>query len=157
MAAALDGLGLTDYMVEIGGDLATRGQNPNGTRWQIGVETPSAFERGLNRVLGLSDLAVATSGDYRNYFEEDGTRYSHILDATTGRPITHRTASVSVAAPTTMEADAWATALLVLGRDRGLELAQKRGMAALFIERDRVGGESRFTATASEAFAALEA
>lgn len=157
VASALKDFGLTDYMVEIGGDLYTSGRNPDGQPWQIGIETPQAFDRGVMKVVGLSDLGMATSGDYRNYFDVDGQRYSHIIDATTGRPVTHNTTSVTVMTENAMMADAWATALLVLGREKGLAIAEEHNLAALFIDRDANGTTSGFKTTASERFTALTA
>jgi len=157
VAAVLKGYGITDYMVEIGGDLYTAGRNPEGQPWQIGIETPQAFDRGVTQVVGLSDMGMATSGDYRNFFDHDGTRYSHIIDATTGRPVTHDTASVTVLTDNAMLADAWATAMLVMGRERGLEIANDRDMAVLFIDRAAANGETGFKSTASDRFAALTA
>ena len=122
-------------MVEIGGDLYVSGRNADGLDWQIGIETPDALNRQAYQVASVSNLGMATSGDYRNYFEQDGKRYSHIIDARTGRPITHRTASVTVLAESAMLADAWATALLVHGTQRGLEIANQRDLAVLFIDR----------------------
>ena len=87
----------------------------------------------MHSLVELSGWALATSGDYRNYFEVDGIRYSHTLDPRTGRPVTHQLASVSVLAERALDADAWATALNVLGPNQGLELAEKRGVAALFL------------------------
>ncbi len=155
VARALADFGLTDYMVEIGGDLYTAGRNPDGQPWQIGIETPDAFDRGVMRVVGVSGMGMATSGDYRNFFEQDGVRYSHILDATTGRPVTHNTTSVTVMTDNAMLADAWATALLVLGRKRGLEIANDRDMAVLFLERGDAAGD--VVTTASDRFTALQA
>ena len=157
VAAVLKSYGITDYMVEIGGDLYTAGRNPEGQPWQIGIETPQAFDRGVTQVVGLSDMGMATSGDYRNFFDYDGTRYSHIIDATTGRPVTHDTASVTVLTDNAMLADAWATAMLVMGRERGLEIANDRDMAVLFIDRAAANGETGFKSTASDRFAALTA
>ncbi|MFW2541999.1 FAD:protein FMN transferase [Primorskyibacter sp. 2E107] len=157
VARAISAFGITDYMVEIGGDLVTAGRNPEGQPWQIGIETPQSFDRGIMQVVGLSDLGMATSGDYRNYFEADGQRYSHIIDATTGRPVTHDTASVTVLTDNAMLADAWATALLVLGRERGMKIANDRDLAVLFV--DRAGDETKsgFKTAASNRFAALTA
>lgn len=154
VAKALAGFGITDYMVEIGGDLYAAGRNPEGQPWQIGIETPQAFDRGITQVVGLSGMGMATSGDYRNFFDVDGERFSHIIDATTGRPVRHDTASVTVLTENAMLADAWATALLVLGRERGLEVAEREGIAALFIERTADKG---FAPTASSQFAAVTA
>mgnify|MGYP001814810279 CR=1 FL=1 len=152
VAQALAGLGLTDYMVEIGGDLYTSGRNPDGRPWQIGIERPDVALSGVERIAKVSNLGMATSGDYRNYFEEDGVRYSHILDARTGRPVTHKTASATVLAAYAMLADAWATAMLGLGRERGLAVAETENLAVLFVERN---GQS-FTATPSTRFTALQ-
>ncbi|WP_417262334.1 FAD:protein FMN transferase [Celeribacter sp.] len=157
VARTLKSFGITDYMVEIGGDLYTAGRNPEGKAWQIGIETPEAFDRGVAQVVGVSDMGMATSGDYRNFFEVDGQRYSHIIDATTGRPVTHNTASVTVMTENAMLADAWATALLVLGRERGLEIANQRDLAVLFIDHVVQDGEHGRVSYASDKFTALTA
>ncbi|MEL7300636.1 MAG: FAD:protein FMN transferase [Pseudomonadota bacterium] len=149
---ALAGLGVEDFMVEIGGDLLTAGVNPDGNPWQIGIETPEALS-GVQQVVGVTGMGLATSGDYRNYFERDGQRYSHILDASTGRPITHTTASATVVTENAMLADAWATAMLILGSETGLELANALNMPVLFIDRDGDG----FSTAASAAFQTLAA
>lgn len=101
--------------------------------------------------------ASRSSGDYRNYFEQDGKRYSHVIDPATGRPIEHTTASATVLAENAMLADAWATAMLVLGRERGLEVAEAEGVAVQFIERDSQSDALRFKTKASAAFTALTA
>ncbi len=148
--------GVTDFMVEIGGDIITSGKNAEGMPWQIAIETPDARQRSFLKVLGVSDLGMATSGDYRNYFEHDGTRYSHILNATTGRPVTHATASVTVLTKNAMLADAWATALLVVGRERGMEIAERQNLAALFIDREITSGNMRFKTYATDQFASIQ-
>lgn len=152
IAAALDDSGLSDFMVEIGGDLVTSGVNPRGTAWRIGIERPDPSSQRVEDVVPLSNLGMATSGDYRNYFEQDGVRYSHIIDATTGRPITHGTASVTVLADSAMAADAWATALLALGSERGLPLAEKNGLAVFFIVSDASILDIGFSTLASSRF-----
>lgn len=157
LAEALQAFGITDYMVEIGGDLVTAGQNPSGEAWRIGVERPDAGEQKIEEIVDLSGLGMATSGDYRNYFEADGVRYSHIIDAETGNPITHTTASVTVLADNAMLADGWATALLVLGSERGLPIAEKHGLGVLFIDRDPQEQDVAFTTVASSAFKKLQA
>ena len=148
--------GATDFMVEIGGDLVTSGRNPEGQHWQIGIESPNLADSGLEKVARISGMGMATSGDYRNYFEVDGQRFSHILDTKTGRPVTHKTASVSVLAENAMMADAWATAMLVLGRDRGLEIANQRDLAVLFLDRDENSNSLDFVQTPSARFEALQ-
>ncbi|MEM9855255.1 MAG: FAD:protein FMN transferase, partial [Pseudomonadota bacterium] len=150
---ALRGLGIDDFMVEIGGDLLTAGLNPDGNSWQIGIETPNLFDSSVQRVVAVSGQGLATSGDYRNYFESNGQRYSHILDAATGRPITHETASATVITENAMLADAWATAMLILGSDTGRQLADALDLPVLFIDRDGDG----FTTKASARFDALAA
>lgn len=157
VARALTALGINDFMVEIGGDLVTAGSNPDGQPWQIGIETPNPGDRSVYDVVGLSGLGLATSGDYRNYFEADGHRYSHLIDPTTGAPVTHTTASATVLAENAMLADAWSTAMLILGRARGLEVAAAHGVAVQFIERGAGVEPQGFETYVSEAFAALTA
>ena len=157
IAATLRGLGLEDFMVEIGGDLYASGQNPDGKPWRIGIEKPDAADRTVEEIVEFSGLGMATSGDYRNYFEEDGIRYSHIIDAGTGRPITHTTASVTVLAEDAMMADAWATAMLALGRERGMEISEKLDLAVFFIDRDPALDEKGFKTTASPRFLEVQA
>lgn len=157
IAQALAELGVTDYLVEIGGDLYSSGRNPDGLPWQIGIESPDARDQSLQKIVGISNMGMATSGDYRNYFEMDGVRYSHILDAHTGRPVTHTTASATVLTDNAMLADAWATAMLILGRERGLQIAETEGLATLFVERDPNASNTDFVATASSQFSKLVA
>lgn len=154
---ALAALGLKDFMVEIGGDLYASGRNADGLPWQIGIETPNAHDRGIMEVVSVSGAGMASSGDYRNYFEQDGQRYSHVIDPTTGRPITHATASATVLAPNAMLADAWATAMLTLGRERGLEIAKTHDIAVMFVERDPNSTELRFKSEASPLFSEMTA
>jgi thiamine biosynthesis lipoprotein len=135
VAEHLEERGIENYMVEVGGELRARGHNPQGKPWQIAVEAPTPGVRSIQRVVGLDGLGMATSGDYRNFFEEDETRYSHVIDPRSGRPIAHDLASVTVLAPSCMEADALATALLVMGPDAGYELAAREKIQALFIVR----------------------
>ncbi|WP_200233130.1 FAD:protein FMN transferase [Thiohalocapsa halophila] len=151
MAALLEDAGITDYLVEIGGELRGRGVNAEGEPWRIAIERPEPGRRVVLRVVALTDLGMATSGDYRNFFELDGRRYSHTIDPATGRPVDHQLASVTVLAERCAEADAWATALLVLGPERGMALANDRGLIALFVE--RFGDELRVTE--STAFARM--
>ncbi len=137
IADFLDVLGINNYMVEIGGELKTRGINPDMKIWQIGIEKPQEDQRTVQTVVTLNNTGMATSGDYRNYFEKNGLRYSHTIDPSTGKPITHKLASVTVLHPSTMTADAMATALLVLGPEHGFELALKENIAALFLIRKK--------------------
>jgi FAD:protein FMN transferase len=128
---------IDNYLVEIGGELQTRGQKPDGKPWRIALEKPLSGERTLHKIITIqrtTPLAIMTSGTYRHYFDVDGIRYSHILDARTGKPVTHSTVSVSVLHDDATQADAWSTALLCLGKTAGLAAANKAGIAALFIE-----------------------
>ncbi|MEJ2084316.1 MAG: FAD:protein FMN transferase [Acidobacteriota bacterium] len=135
VVATLEAAGLANFMVEVGGEVATRGLNRDGQPWRIGIERPIPGKRAVELVVPLSDLSMATSGDYRNYYEIEGKRISHTIDPRTGYPITHSVASVSVVHPRCAEADAYATGLLVLGAD-GFELAEEIGLAAYFLFRD---------------------
>ncbi|WP_170401626.1 FAD:protein FMN transferase [Ruegeria arenilitoris] len=152
VAETLREAGIEDYLVEIGGDLVTKGQNDKGETWRIGIEKPQAGAQTPQLIVSVGDLGMASSGDYKNFFEQDGVRYSHIIDPTTGRPITHRTTSVTVLAENAMMADAWATAMLALGQEKGLELAEKHELAVYFISRDVTGGEEAYITVHSTAF-----
>ncbi|MDE0155220.1 MAG: FAD:protein FMN transferase [Gammaproteobacteria bacterium] len=133
VADYLDSLQLNNYLVEIGGEIRARGVNRKQAPWQIGIEQPVAGQRGVQRIIKLDNMAMATSGDYRNFFEQDGIRYSHTIDPRTGRPVTLDLASVTVLHPSAMLADAWATGLLVLGPEQGYATALENGLDAYFI------------------------
>ncbi len=135
VADLLEASDCENYMVEVGGEIRAKGKNFQGTPWRIAIEKPDAGARVVHEVLELRDGGMATSGDYRNYFEKDGVRYSHLLDPRTGRPIRHRLASVTVLATTCAEADAWATALMVLGSEEGLKTAERENVAVAFLIR----------------------
>jgi FAD:protein FMN transferase len=140
-AEALQALGYQDLMVEVGGEVRAHGRNPDGQPWRIGVERPDG-SAAVEQVVALDALAMATSGDYRNYRELDGQRVSHTVDARSGEPIRHGLASVSVLHPSCAWADAWATALNVLGPDDGPALAARLDLPALFIVRSPDGFRS---------------
>lgn len=147
IALLLAGDGCTDFLVDIGGEVAGRGVNVAGRAWRVGIEVPDPKTMGsVQRVIGLTDVGVATSGDYRNFVDLGGVRYSHTIDARSGRPVAHRLASVSVMHSSVMWADGLATALNVLGPDDGFELAEREGLAALFVIRRAEGFEERYTA-----------
>jgi thiamine biosynthesis lipoprotein len=146
VASALLEAGRDSFLVEVGGDLRGRGRRADGAAWQVAIERPQDLARSLFRVVALADRALATSGDYRNFYEQDGKRYSHLIDPRSGRPIAHAVASVSVAHANATWADALATGLAVLGPEQGLALAESKGLAALFILHTAGGGlESRAT------------
>ena len=147
VADLLEMLALPDYLVEVGGEMRLGGSNTQGKPWRIAVEQPSVIPQ-VQRIIELGDVAMATSGDYRNYFKVDGVRSSHTIDPRTGRPITHSLASVTVLAPTCAEADAWATALSVLGAEQGLAVAEQLNLPVYML----VNVESGFKAVSSSAF-----
>ena len=145
LARYLDSVGITGYMVDIGGELKTRGRKKDGSYWKIAVESPIVNAKAIQKVVPLVNLAMASSGDYRNYFEKNGERYSHEIDPAAGRPIRHRLASVTVVDPSCMRADALATALMILGPEKGFKLAQRNKMAVLFIIKGKDGFVERET------------
>lgn len=151
IADLLDDEGIEDYLVEVGGELRARGENATGQPWAIAIETPADTGRGVARILPLSDKAVATSGDYRNFFEFEGRRYSHVIDGRSGWPTAHELAAVTVVAEKAAFADAMATALLVLGPDEGMALARREGIAAYF----QLRGDDGFSERMTPAFEAM--
>ncbi|TDO06027.1 MULTISPECIES: FAD:protein FMN transferase [Halomonas] len=140
VAAYLTRQEIDHYLVNIGGELKVAGfRDGESSPWRIGIEVPRDGPQQAQQILPLNDMALATSGDYRNYFEEDGQRYSHTIDPRTGRPIDHRLASVSVFMSSDAWADAWATALMVLGEEEGMALARERNLAVLMLVRQGEG------------------
>jgi thiamine biosynthesis lipoprotein len=148
LAAFLDSVGVAAYLVDIGGEMRATGRKSDGSPWRVGIEKPADTPnapRQILRTIELHDQALATSGDYRNFFEVAGTRYSHTIDPRTGRPIEFGLASVSVVHPTCMTADALATALMVLGADEGYNFAVEHDLAVLFVVRMGMEFEQRAT------------
>lgn len=138
VAAALRARGIAAALVEVGGELHGYGRKPDGEAWRVLIESSPEEEEAAGlapRIAHLDDLAVATSGDRWHWYEQAGERYTHTVDPRTGRPVPHARAAVTVLAANAMEADAWATALTVLGADAGLALAERRGLAARFVIR----------------------
>lgn len=141
LARVLEHLDIVNYLVEIGGELVAKGKKPDGKSWRVGIEKPLPEHRSIDKIItlgsGATPLAVMTSGTYRHFYDDKGTRYSHILDARTGYPVTHQTVSVTVLYPDATLADAWSTALLCLGKEAGLKVADQQGIPALFIEQSK--------------------
>jgi len=135
VADHLDAEGIGHVLVEVGGELRARGHSPTGGPWRVGIESPSVAGGPVGCVVPLVDQAIATSGDYRRFFETDGRRHAHVLDPRTGRPAEHGIASATVLAETAMEADAFATALLVLDPEEGLDLVERQGLSARLLRR----------------------
>ncbi|MDP2379878.1 MAG: FAD:protein FMN transferase, partial [Pseudohongiella sp.] len=150
LADYFDSLEMDSYFIEVGGELRIKGLKPDGSGWVPAIEKPvDSAEPEVYQIFYSQGktLAVAGSGDYRNYFEQDGVRYSHEIDPFNGRPISHSLAAVTVIAATAMEADALATAFMVMGEQRSYDLAQAQGLAVYFISKhpDQDGFIERFT------------
>ncbi len=145
VARYLESAGVTSYLVEIGGEVRVNGRKPDGSAWRLAIEEPVSEQRQINRVVALDQHAMATSGDYRNYYESEGRRYSHTIDPDTGRPIVHNLASVTVIAENAMLADALATGFNVMGYERAQALATRENIAAYFIVRRDGGFETHHT------------
>ncbi|WP_151671174.1 FAD:protein FMN transferase [Nitrincola schmidtii] len=140
----LQSQGLNNFLVNIGGDLLAIGQRETDQNWRIGIELPHSGIQVAHHIIPVENMSVASSGDYRNYFEEDGRRFSHTIDPKTGWPINHRVASVTVLTPDNVDADAWATAFMVLGID-GLALAEELDLKVLMLEKDDEGWVTHLT------------
>jgi FAD:protein FMN transferase len=128
VADFFDSRGITDYMIEIGGEIRLKGKNRNNQLWRIGidkpVDDPMAISRELQEIVHLTDRALATSGNYRKFYIMDGQKYAHTINPATGYPVMHNLLSATVIAHTAMDADAWATAFMVMGVEKGMELAR---------------------------------
>ena len=142
VADYLDALGIHSYFIEIGGELRIRGYKPGNESWVPAIEKPVDTAPQVHNIFYAQgeSIAVAGSGDYRNYFEADGVHYSHEIDPQTGRPVTNNLAGVYVIDQTAARADALATAFMVMGADRGFALAESLDLAVYFITRDEARG-----------------
>jgi len=132
LAELLESAGLSNFLVEVGGEIKVRGHNAENRRFAIAIESPSRNTKDDLAIIHVSDSGLATSGGYRNFFEFEGNAYSHTIDPRTGRPVQHKLSAVTVVHTSTAYADAVATALLVLGPEEGMALANKFGIAAYF-------------------------
>ena len=136
VAQVLEEQHITNYLVEIGGEMRLSGQKASGKDWRVAIEKPVTTERAVERIISVGNNAVATSGDYRIYFENDGKRYSHLINPETGSPITHNLVSVTVVHPSSMTADGLATALSIMGKDKALAVAELNQLAVLLITKE---------------------
>lgn len=145
VADYLESIDIDRYLVEVGGEMRVLGLNADDDPWRIGIEAPlDNFISGqVQEIVELQQGALATSGDYRNYFIYENVRYSHIIDASTGFPVPQQLASVTVLHDSAAWADGWATAMLVVGAERGLALAEQQNLAAYFVLRAEDGFEVR--------------
>lgn len=139
VAKTLERLGVESYLVEVGGEIVSKGVKPDGEPWRVAIESPNGGHSVVQKVVTVSNVAIATSGDYRNYFERNGVRYSHTINPKTGKPITHRLVSVTVIEKNTTLADGFATAITVLGPEKGLAFAQKNGLAVYMLVKENLG------------------
>jgi len=138
-------------LVEVGGEIRAMGVKPNGGAWKIAIESPFSNTRAIQKVINIGDMALATSGDYRNYFEKEGVRYSHTINPKTGKPITHKLASVTVLHKSCMMADGLATMFMVMGPESALQYANENKLAIFML----VKSESGFIELSSQPFAQL--
>jgi len=145
VARFLESEGVDAYLVEIGGEVRVNGRKPDDSTWRLAIEQPVSEGRQVNRVVALESRAMATSGDYRNYYESEGRRYSHTIDPATGEPIAHKLASVTVIADDCMTADALATGFNVMGYERANALAVREDIPAYFIVRTEDGFKTHQT------------
>ena len=148
----LESLGFENFLVEVGGELASRGQKWDRD-WLVAIEEPQKERGQYTSIIPLTNQAMATSGDYRNYKEIDGVRVSHTIDPRSWSPITHSLASISVIAPTAMQADGWATALNVLGEEDALKIAEEYNLPIYMLIRENDG---TFRARSNSAFESIQ-
>ena len=145
VADHLTSMGYPNHLVEIGGEMRAGGNKGPDGAWRVAIEKPVENDRAIQTVIPVSDIGIATSGDYRNYREIAGQKFHHAMDPDTGLPVEHDLGSVTVLHPSAALADGWATALLVIGADKGLELAEQKGLAAYFIRRGDQGLRAEHT------------
>ncbi|MEW6982315.1 FAD:protein FMN transferase [Colwelliaceae bacterium 6471] len=145
VAELLEKEGFENYLVEIGGEMRLKGFKHTGELWHVAIEKPISEERSVQQIIVPKDNAVATSGDYRIYFEADGQRFSHIIDPHTGKPISHKLVSVTVIHPSSMTADGLSTAMMVMGEDEAYAFAQENNIAAYLISKTDDGFKEQIT------------
>lgn len=151
IAARLEAMGIHDYLAEATGELKASGKKLDGSPWRIALEEPRDDQQVAERVISIDGYGVSTSGDYRNYFLQDGRRYSHTFDALSGAPVLHNLASVTVIHPSALMADGLSTLLLILGPERAWDYAEKHDIGAFFVIRADTG----FVIRTSKAFERL--
>lgn len=151
LARLMEQEGIVRYLVSVGGALASRGMNGEDKPWRVAIQKPTDQENAVQAIVDINGHGISTSGSYRNYYELDGKRISHVIDPQTGQPITHNLVSVTVISPTALEADGWDTGLMVLGPKKAQEVARREGLAVYMIVKE---GE-RFVPWMSPQFAAF--
>jgi thiamine biosynthesis lipoprotein len=139
VAEYFESRGIHNYLVEIGGEMRLKGFKHTGELWHVAIEKPVSDERSVHQIIIPKNNAVATSGDYRKYFEENGQRFSHIIDPDSGKPIDHKLVSVTVIHPSSMTADGLSTAMMLMGEEKALAFAEKHDLAAYIIAKTENG------------------
>lgn len=137
LARILDKAGIENYLVEVGGELVSKGKKPEAKAWRVAIEKPLPDSQKLQKIISVQQdapLSIMTSGTYRHFYDQDGVRYSHVLDARTGSPVSHNTVSTTILIPDPTWGDAWSTAFLCIGSEQGLKLADKLKLPVLFID-----------------------
>lgn len=156
VARKIESLGVHDYLVEIGGEMMVKGRKKSWPHhWQVAIEKPNPYTREVEKVIEIREekgTAIMTAGTYRNFFEEKGQSYSHILNPKTGRPVTHRLFSVTVMHEDPAWADAWDTALLCVGEQEAARIADAENLKVLLISK----GGDQFEEHMSKAFVATQ-
>ena len=139
LARLMEQEGISRYLVSVGGALVSRGMNDEGQPWRVAIQKPTDRENAVQAIVDINGHGISTSGSYRNYYELDGKRISHVIDPQTGRPIDHKLVSVTVIAPTALEADGWDTGLMVLGPEKAQEVVREQGLAVYMIVKEGEG------------------
>ncbi|EDN7231151.1 FAD:protein FMN transferase ApbE [Salmonella enterica subsp. enterica] len=139
LARLMEQEGIACYLVSVGGALSSRGMNAQGQPWRVAIQKPTDRENAVQAIVDINGHGISTSGSYRNYYELDGKRVSHVIDPQTGRPIEHNLVSVTVIAPTALEADGWDTGLMVLGTQKAQEVVRREGLAVFMIMKEGEG------------------
>ncbi|MGL4725444.1 MAG: FAD:protein FMN transferase ApbE [Scandinavium sp.] len=139
LARLMEQEGISRYLVSVGGALFSRGMNAEGQPWRVAIQKPTDKENAVQAIVDINGHGISTSGSYRNYYELDGKRISHVIDPQTGTPIQHKMVSVTVISPTALEADGWDTGLMVLGPERAKEVVREQGLAVYMIIKEGDG------------------
>ncbi|WP_447834093.1 FAD:protein FMN transferase [Aeromonas veronii] len=145
IAALLEGKGVHNYLIEVAGAVRSKGNNSKGSPWKVAIVEPSDQPGAFSDIVIPNGMALSTAGSYRNYYELDGQRYSHIIDPATGQPVTHKLVSASVITPTALEADALDTALMVMGPEAGMAFAKQHQLAVYLIIKTEQGFKAEYT------------
>ncbi|EOZ0908107.1 FAD:protein FMN transferase ApbE [Klebsiella quasipneumoniae] len=139
LARLMEQEGISRYLVSVGGALVSRGMNGEGKPWRVAIQKPTDQENAVQAIVDINGHGISTSGSYRNYYELDGKRISHVIDPQTGQPITHKLVSVTVIAQTALEADGWDTGLMVLGPEKAQQVVREQGLAVYMIVKEGEG------------------